>query len=74
MAGVVPGGGGVGGVGSAFHLHLVTPLSLKLDDSNFVQNYFGAGSIFWGKKNQDQINNNVTMTSSGLMSAKNRLL
>ena len=33
LAGVVPEG---------FHLHPVTPLSLKLDDSNFVQNYFGA--------------------------------
>ena len=46
------------------HLQPVTPLSLKLDLSDFVQNYFGAGSIFWGKKNQDQIYNDVTMTSS----------
>ena len=42
----------------------VTPLSFKSDDSNFVQNYFGVGSIFWGKKNRDQIDNDVTMTSS----------
>ena len=55
------GGGGGGGV---FHLHPVTPLSLKSDDLNFVQNYFGVGSIFWGKKNRDQIDNDVIMTSS----------
>ena len=36
-----------------FHLHPITPLSLTSDDSNFVQNYSGVGSIFWGKKNQD---------------------
>ena len=52
------------GVGSVFSLHPVTPLSFMSDDSNFVQNYFGVGSIFWGKKNRDQINNDVTMTSS----------
>ena len=52
------GGGGV------FHLYPVTPLSLKSDDSNFVQNYFGVGSIFCGKKNGNQIYNDVTMTSS----------
>ena len=51
-------------VRGGFHLHPVTPLSFKSDDSNFVQNYFGVGSIFWGKKNWDQINNDVTMTSS----------
>ena len=51
------GGGGV-------YLHPVTPLSLKLDDSNFVQNYFGVKSIFCDKKNRDQIDNNVTMTST----------
>ena len=45
------------------HLHPVTPLSLKSDDSNFLQNYFGIGSVFWGKKNWDQIDNDVTMTS-----------
>ena len=50
--------------GWGFHLHPVTPLSLKLDDSNCVQNYFGAGSVFLGKKNVDQIDNDVTMTSS----------
>ena len=33
--------GGGGGGGSVFYLHPVTPLSLKSDDSNFVQNYFG---------------------------------
>ena len=43
LAGVVPGGGG-GGV--VFHLHPVTPLSFKSDDSNFVQNYSRVGSIF----------------------------
>ena len=58
---------------AVFHLHPVTPLSLKLNDSNFVQNYFGAGSIFWGKKNRNQIYNDVTMKSS-LMSAKNSIL
>ena len=46
-----------GGGGCVFHLHPVTHLSLKL-------NYFGAGSIFWGKKNYDQIDYDVTMTSS----------
>ena len=40
------------------------PLSFKSDDSNFVQNYFGVGSIFWDKKNRDQLDNDVTMTSS----------
>ena len=25
---------------------------------------FGVGAIFWGKKNWDQIDNDVTMTSS----------
>ena len=58
LAGVVPGPGG-----DVFHLHPVTPLAFKSDDSNFVQNYFGVGSIFWGKKNRDQIDNDVTMTS-----------
>ena len=47
-------------------LHPVTPLSLKSDDSIFVQNYFGVGPIFCGKKNLDQINIDVTMTSSSL--------
>ena len=47
-----------------FHLHPVTPLSFKSDDSDFVQNYFGVESIFWGKTNWDQIDNDVTMTSS----------
>ena len=53
-----------GGGEGVFHLHPVTSLPFKLDDSNFVQNYFGEGSIFWGKKNRDQIDNDVTMTSS----------
>ena len=47
-------GGGGGGV---FHLHPVIPLSLKSDESNFVQNYFAVRSM-------DQIDNDVTMTSS----------
>ena len=51
LAGAVPGGGGAV-EWSVFHLHPVTPLSLTSDDSNFVQNYFGVGSIFWGKKNR----------------------
>ena len=59
LAGVVPWGRG-----GVFHLHPVTPLSLKLDDLNFVQHYLGAGSIFWDKKNLNQIHNNVNMTSS----------
>ena len=58
LAGLVTGGGG------GFHLHPVTPLSLKSDDSNFVQKYFGVRSIFCEKKNGDQIENDVTMTSS----------
>ena len=49
--------------GGCLHLHPVTPLSLTSDDSNFVQNYVGAGSIFSGKNNRDQINNDVTMMS-----------
>ena len=57
LAGVVPGRG-------VFHLHPVTPLSFNSDDSNFVQNYFGVGLMFWGKKNRDQIDNDVTMMSS----------
>ena len=56
LAGEVPGGEGV------FNLHPVTPLAFKSDDSNFVQNYFGVRSIFWGKENRDQIDNKVTMT------------
>ena len=47
-----------------FRLHPVTPLSLKSNDSNFVQNYFGVRSTFCGSKNWDQIENDVTMTSS----------
>ena len=47
LAGVVLGG--------VFHLHPVTPLSFKSDDSNFVQNYFGVESMFWGKRKRDQI-------------------
>ena len=39
LPGVVPGMG-------VFHLHPATPLSFKSDDSNFVQNSFGAGSVF----------------------------
>ena len=54
---------GLGGWG-VFYLHSVAPLSFESDDSNFVQNYFGLGSIFWGKKNRDQIDNDVAMTSS----------
>ena len=27
--------------GGVYHLHPITPLSFKSDDSNFVQNYFG---------------------------------
>ena len=46
-----------------FYLHPVTPLSLKSDDSNFVQIYFRVGLILWGKKNREQIGNDVTMTS-----------
>ena len=34
-------GGRGGGEGRVFHLHPVTPLSLKSDNSNFVQNYSG---------------------------------
>ena len=32
---------GNGGGGGGFHLHPVTPMSLKSYDSNSVQNYFG---------------------------------
>ena len=52
LAGVVP-------VAGFFHLHPVTPLSLKLDHSHFVQNYFGVRSIFCSKKNWDQIDNDL---------------
>ena len=55
MAGVVSGG-------DVFHLHPVTPLSSKSDDSDFVRNYFGVRSVFCGKKSRDQIDNDVTMT------------
>ena len=33
---------------SSTHLHPVTPLPLKWDDPNFLQNYFGVRSIFCG--------------------------
>ena len=56
LACVVPGGG--------FYLHPVTPLAFMSDDSNLVQHYSGVGSIFWGKKNLDHIDNDVTMMSS----------
>ena len=52
------------GEGGVFHLHPVTPLSLKSDDSNFVQEYFGVWSRFCGEKNWDKIDNDITMTSS----------
>ena len=45
-----------------FHLHLVTPFSLKSDDLKFVQNYFEVGSVLWARK--IEIDNDVTMTSS----------
>ena len=60
----IPGVFGWCSTGGVFHLHPVTPLPLKSDDSNFVQNYLGVRSIFWFKKNRDQIDNDVTMTSS----------
>ena len=55
LAGVVPG--------RCFNLHPVTHLSLKSDDSNFVQNSFGVLSVLWGKKNREQTDNDVTMAS-----------
>ena len=54
------------GKGRGFHLHSVTPLSLKLRSSNFLQNYLGIRSISCNKENQDQIDNDVIMTSSFL--------
>ena len=45
-----------------FHLHLLTPLVLELDNSNFVQKYFAAKSVFCNEK--DQIDSDVIMTSS----------
>ena len=60
----IPGFFGWCSTGGVFHLHPVTPLFFKSDDSNLAQNYSGIGSIFWGKKNRDQIDNNVTMTLS----------
>ena len=39
-----------GGGGGRFPPTPVTLLSLKLDDSNFVQTYFGEGSVFWSRK------------------------
>ena len=53
---VTPGGWGI--------FHPLTPLSLKLDYSNFVQNYFGIKWIFCDNKNPGQIDTDVTMTSS----------
>ena len=50
------GGGGV-------CLHPVAPLTFKLDDNNFAQNYFGVTSIFRSRKNRDQIDIDVTMMS-----------
>ena len=44
----------------------ITPFSLKLNCSNFIQNYFGIICIFCDKENPDQIDNDVTMTSSFL--------
>ena len=49
------GGGGGGRVFSTYTL---------LDDSNFVQNYFGGRINILEQKNQDQIDNDVTMASS----------
>ena len=49
-----------------FYLHPVTPLSFKSDHSDFVQNYFGVGPVFYSKKNRDQIDNDVIMTLSFL--------
>ena len=44
LAGVAGAGGGM------FSTPSLTSLSLKLDYSNFVQNYFGIISIFYDKK------------------------
>ena len=52
------------GRGGVFHLHPGTPLFLKSDNSNFVENYFRVRSTFCRKKSRDQINNDVTITSS----------
>ena len=43
---------GAGGGGGRVNLHsvTVTPFSLKLDGSDFLQNYSGVRSIFWSKK------------------------
>ena len=30
-------------------------IAMGADGSNFVQNYFGVGSIFWGEKNRDKL-------------------
>ena len=53
----------LGGGGGVFHPPSITPLSLKLDCSNFVQSYFQIGSTTYDEKNPNQINNDVTMTS-----------
>ena len=45
-------------LGSVFYLQ---PLSLKSEYSNFVQNYFGVRSMLCSKKNQDQIDNDITI-------------
>ena len=42
----------------------VTLLSVKLCDPNLVQRYLGITPIFWDKKNQDQMDNDVTKVSS----------
>ena len=49
---------------TVFSIPSLTSLFLELDDSNFVQDYFGVRSIFCDKKYPDHIKNDVTMTSS----------
>ena len=52
------------GKGGVFHLRPVTPLSLKLDDLNFCTELLWGRINILGKKSRDQIDNDVTMTSS----------
>ena len=47
------------------NLQSVTPFSLKLKDSNFLQNYSGIRSVLCSK-NPDLVDNDVIMTSSFL--------
>ena len=56
-----------------FSTPLQTRLSLKLDFSNFVQNYFGISWICCDKENPDQIDNDVIFSLLSIKSGKKSL-